>query len=378
MSSDVSTGSGKRPTQAELDAMSPDELARLAGELDDVDVVHNTPKFPIEGTRAEKRAERSVALWFVISALSGLGFIVAFIWWPWEYKNVGEPGYFVYSLYTPVIGFFFGFSILALGIAVIQAVKKLLPDEVSVQQRHGGASDDVDRRTILAQLADAGNKSTLGRRKMIQRSAGLAAGALGIGTGVIALGGIIRNPWAEGDNSPLWHTGWRPEGNETVYLRTDTGILGEIARVRPEDMEPGAMMTVFPYRESERGNDEELLKAQRASDAPVMLIRLRPGTVVESRPGQENFNYGEYYAWSKICTHLGCPTSLFQAQDNRILCPCHQSQFLATKDAEPVFGPAARPLPQLPIKVNEEGYFVAVSDFVEPVGPAFWERPKTT
>ncbi|ANY10309.1 menaquinol-cytochrome C reductase [Pseudonocardia sp. HH130630-07] len=358
--------------------MSPEQLARLAGELDEVEVVHNTPNFPIPGTRAEKRAERAVALWFIISAISGLAFVVAFIWWPWEYVNAGEPGVGMYSLYTPVIGLTFGLSILALGIAVIQAVKKLLPHEVAVQQRHDGRSDDLDRRTVMAQLADAGTQTTLGRRKLILRSAGLSAAVIGVGTGVIALGGIVRNPWAEGEEAPLWHTGWRPENGETVYLRTDTGILGEIARVRPEDMEPGSMMTVFPYRESERGNDEELLHAQRASDGPVMLIRLRPGTPVTSRPGQENFNYGDFYAWSKVCTHLGCPTSLYQAQDNRILCPCHQSQFLATLDAEPVFGPAARPLPQLPIRVNEEGYFVAESDFVEPVGPAFWERPKTT
>ncbi|MEV1293812.1 Rieske 2Fe-2S domain-containing protein [Pseudonocardia sp. NPDC049635] len=378
MSSEVSTGPGRRPTREELDEMSHEQLARLAGELDEVEVVHNTPKFPIPGTRAEKRAERTVALWFVISALSGLAFLVAFIWWPWEYVNVGEPGYTIYSLYTPVIGFTFGFSILALGIAVIQAVKKLFPDEVSVQQRHDGPSDEVDRRTVIAQLADAGRSTTLGRRKLIIRSAGLAATVVGIGTGVAALGGIVRNPWAEGDEAPLWHTGWRSENGETVYLRTDTGILSEIARVRPEDMEPGSMMTVFPYRESERGDETALLHAQRASDAPVMLIRLRPGTVVNARPGQEDFNYGDFYAWSKVCTHVGCPTSLYQAQDNRILCPCHQSQFLATEDARPVFGPAARPLPQLPITVNDEGYFVAQSDFVEPVGPAFWERPKTT
>ncbi|BBG03134.1 MULTISPECIES: cytochrome bc1 complex Rieske iron-sulfur subunit [Pseudonocardia] len=378
MSSEVSTGADRRPTREELDEMSPEQLARLAGELDEVEVVHNTPKFPIAGTRAEKRAERTVALWFVISALSGLAFVIAFIWWPWEYVNVGEPGYTIYSMYTPVIGFTFGFAILAMGIAVIQAVKKLFPDEVSIQQRHDGPSDELDRRTLVAQLTDAGNGTTLGRRKLIIRSAGLAATVVGIGTGVVALGGIIRNPWAEGDEAPLWHTGWRPENGETVYLRTDTGILSEIARVRPEDMEPGSMMTVFPYRESERGHEEELLHAQRASDAPVMLIRLRPGTVVNARPGQEDFNHGDFYAWSKVCTHVGCPTSLYQAQDNRILCPCHQSQFLATEDARPVFGPAARPLPQLPITVNDEGYFVAVSDFVEPVGPAFWERPKTT
>ncbi len=371
-------GGTRTPTDDELGEMSQEQLARLAGDLDDVEVVHNTPKFPIPGTRAEKRAERSVAVWFTISAIAGLAFIGSFLFWPHEYVAPNQPGYFEYSLYTPVIGFTFGLAVLALGIAVIQYVKKLFPDEVSVQQRHDGASDELARKTVMAQLADAGKNTTIGRRKLIQRSAGAAAGIFGLGLGIAAIGPLVRNPWAEGDDSPLWHTGWRPENGETVYLRTDTGVLTEIARIRPEDMEPGSMQTVFPFREAERGNEEELLHAQRASDSPVMLIRLRPGTVVIKRPGQEDFNYGDFYAYSKVCTHLGCPTSLYQAQDNKILCPCHQSQFLATESAEPVFGPAARPLPQLPITVNSEGYFVARSDFIEPVGPAFWERKKTT
>jgi ubiquinol-cytochrome c reductase iron-sulfur subunit len=105
----------------------------------------------------------------------------------------------------------------------------------------------------------------------------------------------------------------------------------------------------------------------------VMLIRLRPGTEVVKRAGFENHNYGDYYAYSKLCTHLGCPTSLYETQSQRILCPCHQSQFLATEYARPVFGPAARALPPLPITVNDEGYFVATGD-MPPVGPAFWER----
>jgi ubiquinol-cytochrome c reductase iron-sulfur subunit len=104
-----------------------------------------------------------------------------------------------------------------------------------------------------------------------------------------------------------------------------------------------------------------------------MLIRLRPGTPVIQAPGQENFHYGDFYAYSKICTHLGCPTSLYEAQTQRILCPCHQSQFIATEYAKPVFGPAARPLPQLPITVNEEGFLIATGDFSGPIGPAFWE-----
>jgi ubiquinol-cytochrome c reductase iron-sulfur subunit len=131
---------------------------------------------------------------------------------------------------------------------------------------------------------------------------------------------------------------------------------------------------VVPFRESDRGNEEALAAALRSSDTPTMLIRLRPGQQVAQREGQENFHYGDFYAYSKICTHLGCPTSLYEAQTNRILCPCHQSQFLATEHARPVFGPATRPLPQLPITVNDEGYLVATGDFPEPVGPAFWER----
>ena len=133
------------------------------------------------------------------------------------------------------------------------------------------------------------------------------------------------------------------------------------------------METVFPFRESERGDEEALLKALRRSDNPAMLIRLRPGTPVIQRPGQEDLHYGDFYAYSKICTHLGCPTSLYETQTNRILCPCHQSQFIATEYAKPVFGPAARPLPQLPITVNEEGYLVATADFPDAIGPAFWE-----
>lgn len=364
-----------RPTPAELDEMTPEQLARLASELDDVEVVHNQRKFPIAGTRAEKRAERAVTTWFLLSAVSGLAFVVAFVAWPFEYTAPGTEGYLIYSLYTPVVGGTFGFAVLALGIGVISYVKKFFPDEVSVQQRHDGASDDLSRRTVMAQITKAGQDTTLGRRSMIVKSAGAAAGVIGLGVGVAAIGGMVRNPWEGGDQAALWVTGWRGGDNETVYLRRDTGALGEISLVRPEDMDAGALESVFPFRESERGDDEALLHAQRASDNAVMLIRLRPGTEVVKRAGQEDFNYGDFYAYSKICTHLGCPTGLYETQSQRSLCPCHQSQFLITEYARPTFGPATRALPQLPITVNEEGYFVARSDFVEAVGPAFWERP---
>ncbi len=362
------------PTAAEVEDMTLEQRARLAAELDDVDVVHNQRKWPLSGTRAEKRVERSVALWFVISAVSGLAFLGSFLFWPFEYVAPGAPGYSLYALYTPVVGFTFGLSVLAVGIGVIAYVKKFFPDEVSVQQRHDGVSDEVDRLTVTAQLVKAGKDTDIARRKLMVRAAGGAAGVLGLGLGIAAVAPLVRNPWKGGDDAALWVTPWKPIYGETVYLRRDTGDPREVSLVRPEHQDPGSMETVFPFRESDRDDEEALIRSLRASDTPVMLIRLRPGTRVVHRAGQETFNHGDYYAFSKICSHLGCPTSLYESQTNRILCPCHQSQFLATEYARPIFGPATRPLAQLPIAVNDEGYLVARGDFAEPVGPAFWER----
>jgi ubiquinol-cytochrome c reductase iron-sulfur subunit len=362
------------PSDAELENMSQEELARLASTLDDVDVVHNQRVWPIPGTRAEKRAERAVAAWFGISALSGLAFLAAYLFWPFHYEGPQDPvRHAVFLLYTPVIGITFGLSVLALGVGAIVYVKKFFPNEVSIQQRHDGPSSTVARKTVLAQLAQAGVDTNIARRSLIVRSAAAAAGIFGLGMGVATIAPLVRNPWKEGHDSALWTTGWKPANGETIYLRRDTGIPDEISLVRPEDQEPGSMETVFPFRESERGNEEALLRGLRRSDNPVMLIRLRPGTPVVHRPGQENLHYGDFYAYSKLCTHLGCPTSLYETQTQRILCPCHQSQFIATEYAKPVFGPAARPLPQLPITVNDEGYLVATGDFPDAVGPAFWE-----
>ena len=166
-----------------------------------------------------------------------------------------------------------------------------------------------------------------------------------------------------------------------VFVQSTPPYRVTIREIAREDLDAGAMETVFPWRPSDgHGETEEsrhkLLEGLRAVRNPVMLIRLRPedGAKVIKRKGQESFNYGDYYAYTKVCSHLGCPTSLFEQQTNRILCPCHQSQFNALEYAKPIFGPAARALAQLPLTVNNQGYLVAAGDFIEPVGPAFWER----
>ncbi|MEU4802522.1 ubiquinol-cytochrome c reductase iron-sulfur subunit [Actinosynnema sp. NPDC023587] len=363
------------PDEAELAGMSRDELVRLGTQLDGVELVHYEERWPVKGTRAERRAERSVALWFLIAALSGVAFLAAFLFWPWKYEEPNTPGHWIYSLYTPVIGATLGLSILALGVGALLYTKKFIPEELAVQQRHDGGSPEVDRATVLAELADTGARSTLGRRSLIKRTAGLGAGVFGLGVLAVPLGGLIKNPWSDSETkNSLWHTGWKAENGEKIYLRRSTGRMHEVALVRPEDLDAGGFETVFPFRESERGDEEALIAAMKRADNPVMLIRLRPGQEVIKRDGQEDFNYGDFYAYSKICTHLGCPTSLYEQRTGLLLCPCHQSQFDVFHYGKPRFGPATRALPQLPITVDEEGYLIARGDFIEAVGPAFWER----
>ncbi|MFI1240769.1 cytochrome bc1 complex Rieske iron-sulfur subunit [Nocardia salmonicida] len=377
MSGQEHSDMGREPTEDELDAMSRDELVELGTNRDDVDVVYRNERWPVPGTRAEKRAERAVTFWFAISGLAAAALIGVFLFWPWEWKGYGDEGHAAYSLYTPLIGLTFGISVLVIGIAVVLIRKRFIPAEISIQQRHDGPSDEVERRTLAAQMQDALDTSTLGRRKMMLGTAGAGVGVLGIGAALVFIGGMVKNPWAKRDKSPLWVSGWTPDyPGETIYIRRDTGRPGDIVLVRPEDLDAGSMETVFPWKEKWRGDEHETLQSLRGIRNAVMMIRLRTEDAEKAikRKGQESFNFGDYFAYSKICTHLGCPTSLFEQQTNRILCPCHQSQFLATEWAKPIFGPAARALPQLPITVNSEGFLVAAGDFIEPLGPAFWER----
>jgi ubiquinol-cytochrome c reductase iron-sulfur subunit len=366
------------PSEEELAGMSRAELVRLGMKLDGVELIEYPDPWPVKGTRAEKRAERAVTFWFVLSGLAGLASVVAFIWWPAMYVAPDDDGYFLYSLYTPVLGLTIGVSILALGIGVLMYVRRFVPHEVAVQDRHDGGSKELDKKTIVAQFADFGHSTSIARRSMIKRSLAFGGGVLGLVLTVVPLGALLRNPHAQSANkNGLLHTGWQHTSDEKVYLRRDTGDPSEVVLVKPEDLDAGSMETVFPFRKSEEHDEEALSAALLRSDNPVMLIRLRPEDArrVVKHSGQEDFNYADFYAYTKICSHLGCPTSLYEQRTNRILCPCHQSQFDALQYAKPVFGPATRKLAQLPIKVDEEtGYFISTGDFIEPVGPAYWER----
>ena len=133
--------------------------------------------------------------------------------------------------------------------------------------------------------------------------------------------------------------------------------------VKLGDLSIGGIQTVMP---------EGFGSAEDFALAPTMLIRFGPGQIQSAK--EANWGVDGHVAYSKICTHAGCPISLYEQQSHNLLCPCHQSTFDMARDAKVIFGPAARPLPQLRIAVDTQGYFYAVGPYSQPVGPSFWER----
>lgn len=357
-------------------------LVEQGAAADDVELRRYQDPWPVAGTRAERRARRRVLAWWTLGGVGGLALAGIFLFWPWRYVAPGQDGHLAYVLYTPMLGLAFGVAVLGFTVGMVLYTRRFLPAEVAVQQRHdleGKGSDAFDKETLTATVSGATERAGLRRRSVFARVAGASVAALGSGVGVAVLGGFVKDPWQEdrpGAPDPpdtLWHTGWRSRDGEKVYLRIDTGDPGDVVLARPGSVAAGGMAAVFPFRESERGHPELLAEALHRADDPATLFRLRPEVTLEDRPDRRAMGHGDYYAYSRICTHLGCPVSLFEDQASRLLCPCHQSQFDLRDFGRPVFGPAVRALPQLPIDLDDDGYFFATGDFSDPVGPGFWE-----
>jgi ubiquinol-cytochrome c reductase iron-sulfur subunit len=360
------------PSADELREMSPEEAMRAGAEVDGVHIASRVGRYPVRGSKAEKTLERRVALCFVLAALGGIGFIVCFVALPYHWHLPGTPQNF--RFYTPALGACLALMLGGMGIGLVLWAKWLMPEEHIVQDRHDDPSSEEDKlmteATLIVGLEDTG----LPRRSLILRSLGLAGGALATVPLVALVGAVVKRP-----GSKLLHTMFAP--NKALFPQSGGRVplvYADWRRVSPDDLEPGGIATVFPgVRQKEDGYD-----GVHNASSPTLLIRLRPGQKMEARKGQADFGWPrqnpEYVAFSKICTHAGCPASLYEQQTTRLLCPCHQSQFEVLKDAKPVFGPATRSLPKLPIDVvvGDDGhqYFVARSDYVEAIGPGFWER----
>ena len=347
---------------ADLDpGMTGFDLVREGARRDGVEIVHYAPKFPVPGTRRERRVERVIAFFFTLAALAGIGFVVAYVALPVGYS----PGVNSHKWLTPLLGLTLGLMLAGIGIGIITWAKKLLPDEISIQTRHDQEPDLTERKLTGATIVNLVEETGIARRPLLRRAALVMALPVGAVAVAPIVGGLIKDPHHP---DVLFHTGFAgATKDKPIRLVRDDGTP-----IRPEEISIGGQMTVFPGIPD--GNTNQY------ADSPTLLIRLRAEDAINllnrlHLRGNQGRMAGDLVAYSKICTHAGCPASLYEQQTNRLLCPCHQSQFSIIDNAEPIFGPATRKLPMLPIKVDDEGYLVATSDYTEPVGPGFWERP---
>ncbi|MGC4889399.1 cytochrome bc1 complex Rieske iron-sulfur subunit [Micromonospora sp. NBC_01392] len=351
---------GPEPVDVYDPRLSRFEIVQEGARRDDIEIVHYEEQV-VPGSKAERRLTRTVALMFLLTGVAATAFLVIYIWWPWQWE-AGRGGD---KLYTPLLGLTLGLALLGVGFGILTWGKKLLPKEVSIQDRHDQGGNPEDRKITGETMLYLADELGVKRRPLLGIS--LLAGLAPVGAVAAAplIGGLIEQPHK---NNQMFTTGFAPaEGGEKIRLIREDG-----RPIRPADVSVGGQLTVFPGIEGGVSN--------RHADSPTLLIHLREDDAQKSRAANErkgrgDYMWGNYVAFSKICTHAGCPASLYEQQTNRLLCPCHQSQFLITDNAKPIFGPANRPLPQLPIEVDEEGFFVARSDYTETIGPDFWERP---
>ncbi|GAB6984791.1 cytochrome bc1 complex Rieske iron-sulfur subunit [Nocardioides pyridinolyticus] len=317
--------------------------------------------------KAEKRAERQVATLFGLSAICTVLFVVSYFT---VEKDDSVGGYGAQNL---ALGLSLAGALLFIGIGIVQWARKLMADVELVEYRHPAASSEEDRAATLAALGAGLEESGIGRRPLVRNSLLGAVGLVGA-TAIVPLwdlgptnAKVIKDQPYPG--AGLEHTIWE-EG-----MRVVRDVVG--TPIRPGDLEIGDLVNAEPeglFKSPWDGEPLEGLALQVGkSKGAVILVKMEPENITPGE-GRENWSVDGILCYSKICTHVGCPISLYERTTHHVLCPCHQSTFDLADSARVVFGPAARPLPQLPLMVDDEGYLVAQSDFTEPVGPSYWER----
>jgi len=276
---------------------------------------------------AERRAEVEASALFLMSSAAAVALGVV-------YWRGGQP---------QLEGLFLGLSLTGVACGFVVWGNRLMPRGPFAGPRHAMASTAAE---VAGAEADFARGGSISRRKLVVRSLGLAVAGLGAAAlfPIRSLGprpgrALVQTPWRRGRR-----------------LITEDG-----RPVRAAEVPLDGLVTVFP--EGSPGS----------ADGQAVLVRVEPN-LLKAGPGRESWSPLGLVAYSKICTHAGCPVGLYQPITHQLLCPCHQSTFDVLEEARPRMGPAAAPLPQLPLDIDAEGYLVAQGDFSEPVGPSFWRR----
>lgn len=299
---------------------------------------------------AAKNPQRMQNLAILAMVVGMLGFI-AFIWVYWI--NASEE----WEAAMLTVG------MLGLGIGTIAWGKYLMPQGPFVEERHEFHSSEPERTAF--------NAAITGRGGVEVKRRGLLLGVFAVGGGIMTLALLVpgvrslgpKPAKSENTEGPtedsLFTTNWK-KGAQLVTV--------DGRQVLVDDLEVGGVLTVFPRGFEGSSPDQVILLrlAQLGPNDPPYPI---------APPGKTSYGVQGYVAYSKLCTHLGCPVGLYQQRTQKLVCPCHQSIFDVNAGAIPQFGPAPRPLPQLPITVDSSGRMRANGSFDQAVGPGFWERP---
>ncbi len=272
-----------------------------------------------------RRIERVIALLFAVSAVAGVALL----------------GVYLAGGQTQVEAVLLALSLGGIGAGIIAWSQWLLPGTLKIEARH--PAEEAANAAAEQEILD--EEALITRRSLLVRA---LAGAL---TGLAAALAIPVLSLGPAPGRGLFQTPWRRGGLRLV------GLDGQPINAANLPLE--GVVTAFP--EGYVGS----------ADGQTLLIRVAPG-LLRLPPDRQAWAPDGYVAYSKLCTHAGCPVGLYRATEHRLICPCHQSTFDVLDGARPVFGPAARPLPQLPIQLQADGTFVATADFSAPVGPAFW------
>ncbi|MEU1591339.1 Rieske 2Fe-2S domain-containing protein [Streptomyces sp. NPDC005708] len=302
---------------------------------------------------AAKRSERTVAMLFTVSMLATLGFIAAYVTIP------NDRSIFVFpighiSAMNFALGLTLGVALFTIGAGAVHWARTLMSDMEIADERHPIEAPPEVKSKVVADFQQGAKESQFGRRKLI-RNTMFGALALFPLSGVMLLRDLGPLP-----GTKLRHTIWS-KGKLLVNMNTNQPL-------RPSDVAVGSLTFAKPEGLEETNEDFQVQIAKAA----LMIVRLQPENIKDKK--ELEWSHEGIVAYSKICTHVGCPISLYEQQTHHVLCPCHQSTFDLSDGARVIFGPAGHALPQLRIGVNADGYLEALGDFEEPVGPAFWER----
>ncbi|CAM5376191.1 Rieske 2Fe-2S domain-containing protein [Streptomyces xanthochromogenes] len=303
--------------------------------------------------RAAKRSERAVAFLFFLSMVATIGFIASYVIFPVD-KIVFIFPFGHVSVLNFALGLTLGVALFCIGAGAVHWARTLMSDVEMPAERHEIAAPPEVKAQVLADFKQGAAESGFGRRKLI-RNTMFGALAMVPLSGVMLLRDLGTLP-----EKKLRHTMWA-KGKALINMNTNEPL-------RPEDLLVGSLTFAKPEGLEEDAEDFQTQIAKAA----LMLVRIKPEDIKDKR--ELEWSHQGIVAYSKICTHVGCPISLYEQQTHHVLCPCHQSTFDLSDGARVIFGPAGHALPQLRIGVNDEGYLEALGDFDEPVGPAFWER----